>query len=321
MKVLGLVPARGGSTTGAAQEPRRARRPDARPPRARDRGRRRLLRDGRALEPKTTRSSPRRTGSTWSRCGGPPELSTETARARDFARHAFAGARRVRRARDRPVHLAVHRAGGRPRRGRAARAHRRRVGRDRLGRRRRAPPAEAEAPRRRPAAAVPRGRPADAVARARAAVGAKRLGLRLPSRRRLERGLEADDVRGYEMPPERSFDIDTAEDLAFARVPRRARRALVIPRVFHQIWLGEKPFPVRRERADVAAPPPGLGAPAVDGGRSAGRPAAAPKRRTSSASRPSARTSSGSSFSTATAASTSTPTSSACGRSTRCWTA
>ena len=32
----------------------------------------------------------------------------------------------------------------------------------------------------------------------------------------LEKGLEADDVRGYEMPPERSFDIDTPEDLAFA---------------------------------------------------------------------------------------------------------
>jgi CMP-N-acetylneuraminic acid synthetase len=32
----------------------------------------------------------------------------------------------------------------------------------------------------------------------------------------VERGLEAQDVRGYEMPPERSFDIDTAEDLAFA---------------------------------------------------------------------------------------------------------
>jgi CMP-N,N'-diacetyllegionaminic acid synthase len=31
-----------------------------------------------------------------------------------------------------------------------------------------------------------------------------------------ERGLEADDVRGYEMPPERSFDIDTPEDLRFA---------------------------------------------------------------------------------------------------------
>jgi CMP-N-acetylneuraminic acid synthetase len=31
-----------------------------------------------------------------------------------------------------------------------------------------------------------------------------------------ERGLEADDVRGYEMPPERSFDIDTQQDLAFA---------------------------------------------------------------------------------------------------------
>jgi len=33
----------------------------------------------------------------------------------------------------------------------------------------------------------------------------------------LEKGLEADDVRGYEMPPERSFDIDTERDLAFAR--------------------------------------------------------------------------------------------------------
>jgi CMP-N,N'-diacetyllegionaminic acid synthase len=31
-----------------------------------------------------------------------------------------------------------------------------------------------------------------------------------------ERGLAADDVRGYEMPPERSFDIDTPEDLRFA---------------------------------------------------------------------------------------------------------
>lgn len=33
----------------------------------------------------------------------------------------------------------------------------------------------------------------------------------------LERGLEAGDVRGYEMPAERSFDIDTALDLAFAQ--------------------------------------------------------------------------------------------------------
>ena len=32
----------------------------------------------------------------------------------------------------------------------------------------------------------------------------------------VERGLDSDDVRAYEMPPERSFDIDTAEDLAFA---------------------------------------------------------------------------------------------------------
>ena len=32
-----------------------------------------------------------------------------------------------------------------------------------------------------------------------------------------DRGLEAEDVRGYEMPAERSFDIDTAEDLAFAQ--------------------------------------------------------------------------------------------------------
>ena len=32
----------------------------------------------------------------------------------------------------------------------------------------------------------------------------------------VERGLDADDVRGYEMPLERSFDIDTPQDLAFA---------------------------------------------------------------------------------------------------------
>ena len=32
----------------------------------------------------------------------------------------------------------------------------------------------------------------------------------------VERGLEAEDVRAYEMPPERSFDVDTPEDLAFA---------------------------------------------------------------------------------------------------------
>jgi CMP-N-acetylneuraminic acid synthetase len=32
----------------------------------------------------------------------------------------------------------------------------------------------------------------------------------------VERGLQAEDVRGYEMPPERSFDIDTPQDLAFA---------------------------------------------------------------------------------------------------------
>jgi CMP-N-acetylneuraminic acid synthetase len=32
----------------------------------------------------------------------------------------------------------------------------------------------------------------------------------------VERGLRAEDVRGYVMPPERSFDIDTARDLAFA---------------------------------------------------------------------------------------------------------
>lgn len=31
-----------------------------------------------------------------------------------------------------------------------------------------------------------------------------------------DRGLDADDVRGYEMPPERSFDVDTPRDLAFA---------------------------------------------------------------------------------------------------------
>jgi CMP-N-acetylneuraminic acid synthetase len=35
-------------------------------------------------------------------------------------------------------------------------------------------------------------------------------------RRAVDRGLEAEDVRGYEMPHERSFDIDTPRDLAFA---------------------------------------------------------------------------------------------------------
>jgi CMP-N,N'-diacetyllegionaminic acid synthase len=34
----------------------------------------------------------------------------------------------------------------------------------------------------------------------------------------VERGLEAEDVRGYEMPPERSFDIDTPRDLALAEL-------------------------------------------------------------------------------------------------------
>ena len=33
-----------------------------------------------------------------------------------------------------------------------------------------------------------------------------------------DRGLEADDVRGYEMPTERSFDIDTPRDLALTRL-------------------------------------------------------------------------------------------------------
>jgi CMP-N,N'-diacetyllegionaminic acid synthase len=32
----------------------------------------------------------------------------------------------------------------------------------------------------------------------------------------VERGLDADDIRGYEMPAQRSFDIDTSRDLAFA---------------------------------------------------------------------------------------------------------
>jgi CMP-N-acetylneuraminic acid synthetase len=42
----------------------------------------------------------------------------------------------------------------------------------------------------------------------------------------VDRGLEADDVRGYEMPRERSFDIDTAEDLAFAQfLVERGERA------------------------------------------------------------------------------------------------
>jgi len=42
----------------------------------------------------------------------------------------------------------------------------------------------------------------------------------------VERGLEASDVRGYEMPPERSFDIDTPQDIAFAEflIARGERR-------------------------------------------------------------------------------------------------
>lgn len=37
----------------------------------------------------------------------------------------------------------------------------------------------------------------------------------------VERGLEAEDVRGYEMPAERSFDIDTPRDLALAELVER----------------------------------------------------------------------------------------------------
>lgn len=40
----------------------------------------------------------------------------------------------------------------------------------------------------------------------------------------VERGLEADDVRGYEMPAERSFDIDTPRDLEFAEFLVERRR-------------------------------------------------------------------------------------------------
>ena len=211
VRTLGLVPARGGSTRVPRKNLARARRPHARPPRARDRARRRLLRDGRAVSERRRRDPRRgRTGSTWSRCARPPELATETARARDFARHALRGARRVRRARDRPVHLAVHRARGR----RAARSS----------------CSSAPAPSR-----SSRCRVADAAhhpLKLKRLVGDRlspyleddrltpsheleRLWVRNGSvyvfRRDvvLERGLEADDVRGYEMPPERSFDIDT----------------------------------------------------------------------------------------------------------------
>jgi CMP-N,N'-diacetyllegionaminic acid synthase len=42
----------------------------------------------------------------------------------------------------------------------------------------------------------------------------------------VERGLEAQDVRGYEMPSDRSFDVDTEQDLAFAEfLVARAERA------------------------------------------------------------------------------------------------
>ena len=39
-----------------------------------------------------------------------------------------------------------------------------------------------------------------------------------------DRGLDADDIRGYEMPAERSFDIDTPRDLAFAAFLEDRRR-------------------------------------------------------------------------------------------------
>ena len=56
------------------------------------------------------------------------------------------------------------------------------------------------------------------------------------------------------MPPERSFDIDTAEDLAFAEFlvePGRASVGLLdcaIPRVFQQIWVGPNPVPEEHVR-------------------------------------------------------------------------
>ena len=64
----------------------------------------------------------------------------------------------------------------------------------------------------------------------------------------VERGLEADDVRGYEMPPEPVVRRRHPRGPRLRPVPRRARRPVVIPRVFHQIWLGEGPFPYAVER-------------------------------------------------------------------------
>ena len=163
------------------------------------------------------------------------------------------------------MHVAVHRPRGRRRRGRAARANGRRVGRH--GRR----VADAahhplklkrlDGDRLLPYLEDDRLTPSHELER----LWVRNGSVYVFRRDVVERGLEADDVRGYEMPPERSFDIDTAEDLAFARVPRRAGRAGVIPRVFHQIWLGEEPFPYGGRARDLAAPPPRLGAPALDG--------------------------------------------------------
>ena len=62
----------------------------------------------------------------------------------------------------------------------------------------------------------------------------------------LERGLEADDVRGYEMPPERSFDIDTGRGPRLRRSSSSSGETGRDPELLHQIWLGEKPFPYER---------------------------------------------------------------------------
>src|SRR5262245_53320466 len=78
-------------------------------------------------------------------------------------------------------------------------------------------------------------------------MGAQRLGLRVPSRR----GRAWPGGRG------RAWLRDAARALLRHRhrrgpgvrpVPRRAGHESVIPRVLHQIWLGEEPFPYERER-------------------------------------------------------------------------
>ena len=221
MQVARARPRAGRLAPRAAEEPRRPRRPDARPPRARDRARRGLLRavalssdddailaeaDGLdVVAPRAARPSSPPT---------PPATTTSSL-------HALADAGRA--------GVAVRRAS------RSFSARRRSP-------RRRTSPARSTCSS---APARSRSSPSRGVDAAHHPLKLKRLeGDRLlpfleddrltpshelpplwvrngsvyvvPARRRRAWARTADDVRGYEMPPERSFDIDTPRDLAFA---------------------------------------------------------------------------------------------------------